>query len=149
MRRASRCLARYAFDDLGTIFLTDLQTTDPSHSEAASKRPITLIDLPGHEKQRFRFGDYAAIAGGVVFVIDATSATFSREFHSVADFLYDVLSSPQIMKHKNPVLVVCNKSDEAEHTPIQSVRRTLEGELCVVFDLLRTVAYDLWRVLLQ
>lgn len=97
-------------------------------SARAVRRPLTVIDLPGHEKQRFRFADYAPIAGGVVVVIDA--AAFDKEHAAVADYLYDVLSAPAVNEHRNPVLIVCNKTDMPAVSPVANIRATLERELC-------------------
>lgn len=90
-------------------------------------RPLTLVDLPGHEKQRFHFSDYASIAGGVVFVVD--SATLARNYRKVADFLYDVLSHAKVTEHRNPVLLVLNKSDAAGALRTAAARQLLEEEL--------------------
>ena len=39
----------------------------------AQRKPLHVLDIPGHEKQRFRFPDYANISAGIVFVIDSQS----------------------------------------------------------------------------
>lgn len=105
------------------------QLGDPEVADKAARRPLTLIDLPGNEKQRFRFSDFAAIAGGVVFVIDA--AAFAREYAQVADYLYDILSHAKITEHQNPILILCNKCDVSGHAAVADIRKRLEEELYV------------------
>ena len=42
-------------------------------SQRAALRPLHIVDIPGHEKLRFRLLDFERQVGGVVFVIDAAA----------------------------------------------------------------------------
>ncbi|RUP47900.1 LOW QUALITY PROTEIN: signal recognition particle receptor beta subunit-domain-containing protein [Jimgerdemannia flammicorona] len=68
-----------------------------------TKQPVHLVDLPGHERLRFKFTDYTPIARGVVFVVD--SATATRTARPIAEYLYDLLSNKHVAKNQVPVLI--------------------------------------------
>jgi len=50
-----------------------VQLEDPRLSARATKKPVHLVDIPGHEKMRFRLMDYEKQAGGIIFMIDAAA----------------------------------------------------------------------------
>lgn len=93
----------------------------------AEKKPLHIIDLPGHEKQRFRFPEFATISAGIVFLVD--SASVSQNSVPVAEYLYEILSNNLITKNKVPVLIACNKTDLAQATSAAKIRVALEKEM--------------------
>lgn len=48
-----------------------------------TKKPIQLIDVPGHERLRFRYTDFLPITRGVIFVVDST--TIGRSARATAE----------------------------------------------------------------
>ncbi|KAJ3335484.1 hypothetical protein HDU93_005372 [Gonapodya sp. JEL0774] len=99
--------------------------TDERNPPAA--KPLHIIDLPGHEKLRFKFSDFSSISRGVIFMVD--SATFVRQVRGVAERLYDVLSEKNIAKENTRVLVVCNKQDNFVAWPKEKIQQALEKEI--------------------
>lgn len=96
-------------------------------NEKPTARPLHIIDLPGHEKQRFRFTEYAPIAGGIIFLVDVS--TVKILLRDVAEYLYDILSNPYLRKNKTPLLVACNKRDLAKDASEDEIRLLLEKEM--------------------
>ncbi|KAF9164586.1 hypothetical protein DFQ27_002234 [Actinomortierella ambigua] len=88
---------------------------------------IHLVDIPGHERLRFKFSEFMPIAGSVVFVID--SATIGRHTRQAAEYLYDILAHKISQKEKTPVLIACNKSDLLTAFKKDRIQTLLEGEM--------------------
>ncbi|KAJ3065542.1 hypothetical protein HK102_007873, partial [Quaeritorhiza haematococci] len=95
--------------------------------KSPKKQPIHIVDVPGHEKLRFRYTHFMPISKAVIFVID--SATIQKQFRSAAEYLYEVLVNPHFGKKKIPLLVVCNKSDLVMAQSAEKIRVLLETEL--------------------
>ncbi|TPX56489.1 hypothetical protein PhCBS80983_g04514 [Powellomyces hirtus] len=115
----------------GRFSLTTGDTAPPS----SSSRPgpiLHLVDLPGHEKLRFKYTEYISSTCGIVFVIDST--TIARELRPAAEYLYDILANRYTQRNEIPVLVLCNKADLLMALPVEKIRAMLEGEI----DRLRT-----------
>ena len=105
------------------------------------RRPIRVLDMPGHGRLRTKLMASLPDARGVVFLVDAadTSATSLRP---VAELLYDVFEECVRSNCGPRVLVVCNKSDregaisgaalktllEAEMDTLKSTRHSIETE---------------------
>jgi len=94
-----------------------------------------LIDLPGADRIRktnfdhsIKQNDLAAI----VYVID--SATFQKDCRASAEFLYDILAHPIVVKKRRrlPVLVACNKQDNPLSKGARVIRKGLEKEFSVL-----------------
>ncbi|KAG0746442.1 hypothetical protein G6F57_000512 [Rhizopus arrhizus] len=94
---------------------------------AISNKTFDVVDLPGHERVRYRYVDFLPVAQSIVFVIDST--TLNKQVRSVAEYLYDVLAKPQVQKNRIPVLVACNKSDMITALPTEKIRLMLETEI--------------------
>ncbi|KAF9897294.1 hypothetical protein BX616_005851 [Lobosporangium transversale] len=47
------------------------------------KTPAHIVDIPGHERLRFKFSEFMPIARAVVFVVD--SSTASRQTRLLAE----------------------------------------------------------------
>ncbi|OZJ02591.1 hypothetical protein BZG36_03658 [Bifiguratus adelaidae] len=88
---------------------------------------IHLVDVPGHEKLRFKLADFTPIAGGVVFIVD--SATVSRNARSVAEHLYELLTDKNILKRSTEICIACNKVDLPGAIPLDRIRHHLEEEI--------------------
>ncbi|RHZ77726.1 hypothetical protein Glove_174g165 [Diversispora epigaea] len=91
------------------------------------KEPIHIVDVPGHEKLRFKFLDFVPITRGIIFLID--SSTCVRNVRSIAEYLYEVLSNKDISKRRIPILIACNKSDLITALPPERIQPILENEI--------------------
>nr|CAG4638019.1 EOG090X0C7N [Chydorus sphaericus] len=93
-----------------------------------SKGVLTLVDVPGHERVRTRFLDsYKITARGIVFVLD--SFTLSKDIRDVAEYLYTILSDSTVVANRIPILVLCNKQDNALAKGPNIIRPQLEKEM--------------------
>lgn len=97
--------------------------------EAAPPAAARWIDYPGHSRLRPKMRDYVGVARGVVFVVDASAAAFSKTVREAADLLHFVLSDEGFEKSAAPVLVFCNKADTVNSVAPHDVRTRLEAEL--------------------
>ncbi|KAK9722108.1 hypothetical protein K7432_002918 [Basidiobolus ranarum] len=92
-----------------------------------TKAPIHVVDVPGHEKLRFKFADYMPITRGVIFVIDSTSVNKFK--HAIADYLYDVLANKHTIRAEIPVLVACNKCELLTAFRKEKIQEIFEAEI--------------------
>lgn len=91
-------------------------------------KTVSLVDLPGFDRLRNKyFDDYKSTARAIVFVLDSLS--FVSNNRNVADFLYTVLSDPVIHNRRIPVLIACNKQDEAKAKSAKVLQKQLEKEV--------------------
>jgi signal recognition particle receptor subunit beta len=90
-------------------------------------RQLLIRDVPGHPRVRTEAMNALRLSDGVVFVID--SETFLKEISDIANLLYDLLSLPEIVRRRVPVLIVGAKSDLLGARPPSVIRSELEGEL--------------------
>uniref|UniRef100_L7LZV8 ADP-ribosylation factor-related protein 1 n=1 Tax=Rhipicephalus pulchellus TaxID=72859 RepID=L7LZV8_RHIPC len=99
--------------------------------EIPKKGSLNLIDLPGNDRMRARFLDqFKGLARAVLFVVD--SVNFPREVRDVAEFLYNLLCDPVISQHCPPIMIVCNKQDEAMAKSSKVIQSQLEKEMNVL-----------------
>eukprot|EP00033_Pygsuia_biforma_P001730 GCRY01001937.1.p1 GENE.GCRY01001937.1~~GCRY01001937.1.p1 ORF type:complete len:290 (+),score=52.99 GCRY01001937.1:104-871(+) len=89
--------------------------------------PITVVDIPGHERLRFHFNDLVKTARCLVFLCD--SADFTKNITATSDYLYDVLTHPIVNKLSLPVLIGCNKSDLSSASSVSTIQTALEDTL--------------------
>ncbi len=72
------------------------------------KKPLSVIDIPGHERLRYKSLDKNKdSARAIIYVIDAS--TITKGIRDTTEYLFRVLSDSTIHGNKTPVLVVCNK----------------------------------------
>nr|KAJ3420964.1 hypothetical protein HK105_004842 [Polyrhizophydium stewartii] len=88
-----------------------------------------LVDLPGHEKLRFKLGEYLDSAKGILFVVDSSKIRRDDTVRAAAELLYDILSDPVAVDGDLPMLVLCNKSDELLALSPGQIRKQLEAEI--------------------
>ncbi|TPX43725.1 hypothetical protein SeLEV6574_g04895 [Synchytrium endobioticum] len=111
------------------VFSNDANVSDRSN------RLIHAVDVPGHEKLRYRFAEFLPIARAVVFVIDSSTVTQQAQVRRAAEYLYDILANKHAAAPKPvPMLVVCNKSDHLLAASEDKIRILLQSEI----DKLRT-----------
>ncbi|ORX53686.1 P-loop containing nucleoside triphosphate hydrolase protein [Hesseltinella vesiculosa] len=92
-----------------------------------NNKTLEVVDIPGHERLRYRYADFLNVAQCVLFVVDST--TLHRNVRPVAEYLYDLLANPIVQAQKIPVLIVCNKQDMITALPKIKVQTLLESEL--------------------
>ncbi|XP_031836341.1 signal recognition particle receptor beta [Nomia melanderi] len=91
-----------------------------------NNRTLKLVDIPGHERLRYKFFDqFKLSAKGLVYIID--SVTFQKDIRDVAEYLYNILSDPS-MQNKS-VLVLCNKQDQTMAKGSSVIKTLLEREM--------------------
>jgi len=97
-------------------------------------RKYRLIDLPGADRIRktnFELCIKKEDVAAMIYVID--SATFQKDCRETAEFLYEVLSHPTVVKQRRlPILIACNKQDNPLSKGAQVIRKGLEKELSVL-----------------
>ncbi|SAM04829.1 hypothetical protein [Absidia glauca] len=86
-----------------------------------------LVDIPGHERVRYRYTDFLPISRCILFVVDST--TINRQVRPVAEYLYHLLAHASIQSQKTPILIVCNKSDMITALPPSRIQSLLESEI--------------------
>ncbi|KAF9583162.1 hypothetical protein BGW38_010120 [Lunasporangiospora selenospora] len=91
------------------------------------KSAVHMVDIPGHERLRFKFTEFMPVARAIVFVVD--SATVARQTRLLAEYLYDILSNKFTQDEKIPILVACNKSDLLTAFKKDRIKSSLEAEI--------------------
>jgi len=89
-------------------------------SHSSSKKPLCIVDVPGHQRLRDAFKDYIPDAKAIVFVVDASSIT--RNGKLVAEYMHNVLHAISSLPPTHalpPVLVLAHKADLVK-APISS-----------------------------
>lgn len=86
-----------------------------------------IVDMPGHDRIRYRYVDFLPVTRSIVFVVDST--TLSRQIRPVAEYLYDVLAKSEVQKQRTPILIACNKSDMITALPVEKIKLMLEAEM--------------------
>merc|ERR1712227_1061 len=115
-------LVHKKFANTFTSIKENIGTYKPS-----AKKPVKIVDLPGHERVRDAFLDqHTGAARALIFVVD--SSNLQKEVKDVADFLYNVLTDSKISGNLPPVLVACNKQDELRAKGSKVIQSSLEQE---------------------
>ncbi|KAG0034648.1 hypothetical protein BGZ81_003692 [Podila clonocystis] len=107
--------------------VTSMKENEANVVLVAGKAPLHMIDVPGHERLRFKFSEFMPIARSIVFVVD--SATVARQTRVLAEYLYDILSNKFAQEEKIPVLIACNKSDLLTAFKKERIQTMLEAEI--------------------
>jgi len=91
-------------------------------------KPITLVDIPGQERLRDNiFNKYVGSARGIVYVID--SSVVSKQIRDITEFLFNILSNPEVYSARPKVLVACNKQDMGLVKGASVIQTLLEKEM--------------------
>jgi len=88
---------------------------------------IRIIDVPGNERVRTNWNKYASESTVVVFFIN--SVDFVAQSRQAAEYLYDVLTLPEMQKKKTPIIIFCNKCDLDTAKSVNTIRKGLEDQL--------------------
>ncbi|KAI8879968.1 P-loop containing nucleoside triphosphate hydrolase protein [Backusella circina FSU 941] len=92
-----------------------------------ANKTFELVDMPGHERVRYRYAELLPVTRSIVFVLDST--TLNRQVRPVAEYLYDVLAQSVVQKGRIPVLIACNKCDMITALPTEKIKLLLESEI--------------------
>eukprot|EP00062_Callorhinchus_milii_P000379 gi/632934325/ref/XP_007907871.1/ PREDICTED: signal recognition particle receptor subunit beta [Callorhinchus milii] len=108
---------------------TSITSNSSPYKVKSDKGPtLHLYDLPGHESLRLQFLEkHKAEARAIVFVVDSVS--FQKEVKDVAEFLYTLLTDPQIVNNATPLLISCNKQDVTMAKSAKLIQQQLEKEI--------------------
>ncbi|CAO3628711.1 unnamed protein product [Cunninghamella blakesleeana] len=90
-------------------------------------KTFDLVDMPGHERVRYRYLDFLPVSYKIIFVVDST--TLHNQVRQVAEYLYHILANPIVQQNKTPVLIACNKHDMFTALPIARIKPLLEAEI--------------------
>ncbi|KAF9327994.1 hypothetical protein BG006_008767 [Podila minutissima] len=107
--------------------VTSMKENEANAVLVEGKAPLHMIDIPGHERLRFKFSEFMPIARSIVFVVD--SATVARQTRVLAEYLYEILSNKFAQEEKIPVLIACNKSDLLTAFKKERIQTMLEAEI--------------------
>jgi len=92
---------------------------------------LQIVDVPGHERVRGQiFDKYKAGACGIVYVVD--SATLQKDVRDDAEYLYNLLSDPVVIKNQPALLILCNKQDQPLAKSCVIIKSLLEKEINLV-----------------
>jgi len=92
-----------------------------------------VVDSPGHQRVRSVWHNFvgrnagAQAATHIVFMVNSVDAR--NEARHVAEFLFDILSDPEVQDEELPVLLLCTKSDMQTALPVQGIVPLLERQL--------------------
>jgi len=106
----------------------------------------TIVDTPGHQRLRSIWHKFVGRAAGaqgathIVFVVNSVDAR--AEAYRIAEFLYDILSDPDVQDEELPVLVLCTKSDMQTALPVQSIIPLIERQLQQLREAAQIDAHD-------
>ncbi|KAF9929414.1 hypothetical protein BGZ75_008331 [Mortierella antarctica] len=107
--------------------VTSIKENEANVVLTEGKSSVHLVDIPGHERLRFKFSEFMPIARAIVFVVD--SATVARQTRLHAEYLYDILSNKYAQEERLPVLIACNKSDLLTAFKKDRIQSLLEAEI--------------------
>ncbi|KAL1740197.1 signal recognition particle receptor beta subunit-domain-containing protein, partial [Schizophyllum fasciatum] len=111
-----------------------LQTNSAFAALPGLKRPVRVIDVPGHPRVRDQFREHLPEARAIAFVVDAN--TVSRNGAAVAEHLHAVLRALTHLPPSHPTPALLILAHKADHLKAGSpalaagrVRTVLEREL--------------------
>jgi len=74
-------------------------------------RPFRVVDLAGHISRRHLFSSYVTRLKACVFVVDGSDESSTLSAQTV-NFLFDILTDPQMIRRSVPLLICVNKTDQ-------------------------------------
>ncbi|KAF9098101.1 hypothetical protein BGX27_000873 [Mortierella sp. AM989] len=107
--------------------VTSIKENEIDVALTEGQKSVHLVDIPGHERLRFKFSEFMPITRAVVFVVD--SSTVSRQTRLLAEYLYDILSDKFAQDERIPILIACNKSDLLTSFKKERIQTLLETEI--------------------
>jgi len=99
----------------------------PFADDKNSPRAYHVIDFPGHHRLREGLSKVIPQAKAIIFMIDSNADVAS--VRQSAEYLYTLLTNPNINKHSTPFLIVCNKTDLVTANSVDKITKELEAEL--------------------
>jgi len=105
----------------------DVPFVEVTDSTSGRSVGVRIVDVPGNERVRVNWPKYASESRVVVFFIN--SVDFVAESRQAAEYLYDVLTLPQMQKKHTPIIIFCNKCDLGTAKQVTTIRSVLEDQL--------------------
>uniref|UniRef100_A0A6B2LNJ9 Signal recognition particle receptor subunit beta n=1 Tax=Arcella intermedia TaxID=1963864 RepID=A0A6B2LNJ9_9EUKA len=91
------------------------------------KKPVRVIDYPGHHRLRTGLTPLIRNAACIVFMVDANSD--AETLTKCSDLLYELLTNAFVYNNAIPLLVACNKSEMTTSKGVDHIKSLLESEL--------------------
>mmetsp|Transcript_33964 Transcript_33964/g.97842 ORF Transcript_33964/g.97842 Transcript_33964/m.97842 type:complete len:257 (-) Transcript_33964:109-879(-) len=97
-------------DDVEVQTVSSLKTLRDKFTIKALENSPTLdvIDCPGHQRMRGRAAELLKEARCIVYLVDSED---KPRFKDVAEHLYELFTSPEVLELHTPILLALNKSD--------------------------------------
>ncbi|KAK0210834.1 P-loop containing nucleoside triphosphate hydrolase protein [Desarmillaria ectypa] len=120
---------------------TSLQTNTSSVDWPPFKKPVVIVDIPGHPKMRDQFKEHITEAIVIAFVVDASTvsrnaAAVAEHLHIIMDAIVNLPSTQKtpslvIVAHKTDLLknVAGSANASSDALAINRVKTVLEREL--------------------
>jgi len=116
------------FNDFVTSMEINEGSFPLSSEKGMSTKPIHVVDLPGHPRLRLKLDKFAPTAKGVVFLVDSTN--IMPQIRGISEYMFEVLSRPELAKARVPVMLACNKVDlGARVHSLDFIQKKLEKEV--------------------
>jgi len=91
-------------------------------------KSVFLVDIPGPENIRYKYLDkHKSNTRAFVYVVD--SLTCNKDIRNVAEYLYILLTDPELGGKCSNALILCNKQDEMRAKKASSIKTALQDEL--------------------
>lgn len=108
--------------------VTSVIPNEGDYVPSNGRPPLTIKDLPGHERVRIKFWDTNRIgARGIICIVD--SAGGNKAVRESAEIIYTVLTDPNVNSVRPNILIYANKQDAPLAKGIDAVKTQLEREL--------------------
>jgi signal recognition particle receptor subunit beta len=88
--------------------------------------PIDVIDYPGHLRFRGKQAELLGEARCIVYMIDAED---KKRLKDVAEHLYELFTSKEVLEMRIPILLACNKTELGGARPDKFILEELEREI--------------------
>lgn len=108
--------------------VTSVIPNDGDYSPSNGRPPLTVKDLPGHERVRIKFWDTSkAGARGIVCLVDASGG--NKAIRESAEIIYTVLTDSTVTSLRPNILIFANKQDAPLAKAVSVIKTQLEREL--------------------
>jgi len=117
--------------------LTSMKPMDTVMSLHSSKgnpetKEFKVVDFPGHPRLRGKASAFLKRARAIIFVVDSTSV--AKDVIPICEYLFTVMTASAVASQSLPLLIACNKSDQASSIAAPKIKTMLETELSQLID---------------
>mmetsp|Transcript_44453 Transcript_44453/g.102744 ORF Transcript_44453/g.102744 Transcript_44453/m.102744 type:complete len:259 (-) Transcript_44453:127-903(-) len=89
--------------------------------------PVEVVDCPGHQRLRGKAAELLKEARCIIYVIDSED---KQRLKDVAEHLYELMTHPEVLELRTPMLLACNKCDlpsaRSEKFIVDDIEREIE-----------------------